>query len=44
MTMTLMDAQAARPHGLLRRYLVLWVLLVAGLVVILFLLFRNYPE
>ena len=44
MTMTLLDAQAAQQHGVLRRYLVLWVLLVVGLGIILFLMFRNYRE
>jgi hypothetical protein len=44
MTMTLMDAQAAQPGGLFRRYLVLWVLLVAGLGIIFFLMLRNYRE
>jgi len=42
--MTLLDAQPPEPHGVLRRYLVLWVLLVAGFGLILFLLFRNYRE
>jgi hypothetical protein len=44
MTQTLMDAPPHKPHGILRRYWVLWVLLVAGLGVILFLMFRNYRE
>ena len=39
-----MDAQAAKQHGVLRRYVVLWVLLVVGLGIILFLMFRNYRE
>jgi hypothetical protein len=44
MTMTLMDAPVVKRQGILRRYLVLWILLVTGLGVILFLMFRNYQE
>lgn len=44
MPQTLLDAQPLKPKGLLRRYLVLWILLGVGSVTILFLLFRNYGE
>jgi len=42
--MSLMDAQPEKPRGVLRRYLVLWILVAAGTVAILFILFRNYGE
>lgn len=42
--MTLMDAQPDKPRGVLRRYLVLWILILAGSAAILFILFRNYRE
>lgn len=42
--MTLLDAQPEKPKGVLRRYLVLWILLVVGSGAILFILFRNYSE
>lgn len=44
MPMTLMDAQPDKPRGVLRRYLVLWILILAGSAAILFILFRNYRE
>ena len=44
MSMSLLDAQPEKPRGILRRYLVLWILLVVGAGVILFVLFRNYGE
>ena len=42
--MSLMDAQPEKPRGVLRRYLVLWILVAAGTAAILFILFRNYGE
>ena len=42
--MTLLDAQPEKPKGVLRRYLVLWILLAVGSAAILFILFRNYSE
>ncbi|MBI4165010.1 MAG: hypothetical protein HY508_04675 [Acidobacteria bacterium] len=42
--MTLLDAQPEKPKGVLRRYLVLWILLAVGSGAILFILFRNYSE
>lgn len=39
-----MDAEAPKRHGILRRYIVLWILVVVGAGAILFLLFRNYSE
>jgi hypothetical protein len=44
MPMTLLDAQPEKPKGVLRRYLVLWILLAVGSATILFILFRNYNE
>jgi len=42
--MTLLDAKPEKPKGILRRYLVLWILLLVGSAAILFILFRNYRE
>ena len=42
--MSLLDAQPEKPKGVLRRYLMLWILLAVGSVTILFILFRNYSE
>jgi len=42
--MTLLDAKPEKPKGILRRYLVLWILLLVGSAAILFILFRNYGE
>ncbi|MBI4165491.1 MAG: hypothetical protein HY508_07135, partial [Acidobacteria bacterium] len=42
--MTLLDAQPEKPKGVLRRYLVLWILQVVGSGAILFILFRNFSE
>ena len=42
--MTLLDAKPEKPKGVLRRYLVLWILLLVGSAAILFILFRNYRE
>jgi len=42
--MTLMDAQAPKRHGAFRRYLVLWIFVLVGLGIILFILYRNYAE
>lgn len=39
-----MDAPAPKRPGMLRRYVVLWILFGVGFGVILFLLFRNYSE
>ena len=44
MPMTLLDAKPEKPKGILRRYLVLWILLLVGSAAILFILFRNYGE
>jgi hypothetical protein len=44
MLMTLLDAEPVKPQGILRRYLVLWILLAAGGGIILFILLRNYSE
>jgi hypothetical protein len=44
MPMTLLDAQPEKPRGVLRRYLVLWILVLVGSAAILFILFRNYSE
>jgi hypothetical protein len=44
MPMTLLEAKPEKPKGLLRRYLVLWILLVVGTGSILFILLRNYSE
>jgi hypothetical protein len=44
MPMTLLDAQPEKPKGVLRRYLVLWILLAVGTATILFILLRNYSE
>ncbi len=44
MTMTLMDAEAPKRHGVLRRYLVLWIALAVVFGSILFIRFRNYSE
>jgi len=44
MTMTLMDAQPPKRHGVLRRYLPLWIVLALALGSILFIRFRNYSE
>ena len=42
MTMTLMDAEAPKRHGVLRRYLFLWIALAVVFGSILFIRFRNY--
>jgi hypothetical protein len=39
-----MDAEAPKRHGVIRRYLILWILVVVGFGVILFILYRNYAE
>jgi hypothetical protein len=44
MTMTLMDAEAPKRHGVLRRYLFLWIALVVVFGSILFIRFRNFKE
>jgi hypothetical protein len=44
MTITLMDAEAPKRHGVLRRYLFLWIALAVVLGSILFIRFRNYSE
>ncbi|MGA2628973.1 MAG: hypothetical protein ABSG54_02050 [Terriglobia bacterium] len=44
MTMTLMDAEAPKRHGVLRRYLFLWIALAVVFGSILFIRFRNYSE
>lgn len=42
--MTLMDAEAPKRHGVLRRYLFLWIVLAVVFASILFIRFRNYSE
>jgi len=42
--MTLMDAKPPKRHGVLRRYLVLWILLALGTGTILYIFYRNYSE
>ena len=42
--MTLLDAKPEKPKGVLRRYLVLWILVLGGSAAIIFILFRNYTE
>jgi hypothetical protein len=44
MPMTLLDAKPEKPKGVLRRYLVLWILVLGGSAAIIFILFRNYTE
>ena len=44
MTMTLMDAEAPKRHGVLRRYLFLWIALAVVFGSILFIRFRNFKE
>lgn len=44
MMMTLMDAEAPKRHGVLRRYLFLWIALAVVFGSILFIRFRNYSE
>jgi len=44
MPMSLLDAQPEKPRGVLRRYIVLWVLVAVGTAAILFILLRNYGE
>ena len=42
--MTLMDAEAPKRHGVLRRYLFLWIVLAVVFGSILYIRFRNYSE
>ncbi len=42
--MTLMDAEAPKRHGVLRRYLFLWIALAVVFCSILFIRFRNFKE
>ena len=42
--MTLMDAEVPKRHGVLRRYLFLWIALAVVFGSILFIRFRNYSE
>ncbi len=44
MPITLLGAKPEKPKGILRRFLVLWILLAVSTGSILYILLRNYPE
>ena len=44
MPITLMDAKPPKHHGIFRRYIFLWILVIVGAGAIVAVLFRNYTE